>query len=153
MPSLLTEGAFTFTATIGITSCTTFTKSSSFALVLHALNYATRVPPPPLPRGRRVPPPRRVHGLLPLRDHRSAPCAFRAAGSSAWEPRLGARTRTRTASRSTAPRRLAAWAMAALPLPKRSIGTREQEQGRSFSFSSFDEEFIGSRLLGDDDDE
>lgn len=52
MPCLLTEGAFTSTATIGITCCTTFTKSSSFALVLHALNYATRVPPP-LPRGRR----------------------------------------------------------------------------------------------------
>lgn len=42
--------------------------------------------PSPLPRGRRDPPPRRVHGrvrLPPLRDHRSAPRALRAAGTSA----------------------------------------------------------------------
>jgi hypothetical protein len=55
-----------------------------------------------------------------------APSGFRAAGSSAREPRLRARTRTRTASRPTAPRRLAASAMAALPLPKRSIGSKNR---------------------------
>lgn len=151
MPSLLTEGAFTFTATIGITSCTTFTKSSSFALVLHALNYATRVPPP-LPRGRRScsSSPTRACLASSARPHISSlrlPC------------RLVERVRTKAACANAnkdcieVDRAEASCGLGDGGASSAEEEHREQEQGRSFSFSSFDEEFIGSRLLGDDDDE
>lgn len=130
MPCLLTEGAFTSTATIGITCCTTFTKSSSFALVLHALNYATRVPPP-LPRGRRScsSSPTRACLASSARPHISSlrlPASVPPGRARENQGCVREREQGLHRGRPRAPRRLAAWAMAALPLPKRSIGSKNR---------------------------
>jgi hypothetical protein len=101
----------------------------------------------------RVPPPRRVHVLLPLRDHISAPCAFRLPCRRVERERTKAACANANKDCIEADRAEASCGFGDGGASSAEEEHREQEQGRSFSFSSFDEEFIGSRLLGDDDDD